>query len=81
MSLVGPRPAIEYEVALYDDRARCRLDVKPGMTGLAQVRGRGSLDFSDMIDFDIEYVESRSMAFDLKILLATPLAVLTRRGV
>ncbi len=81
MSLVGPRPAIQYEVDLYDERAQGRLAVKPGMTGLAQVRGRGSLDFQQIIDLDLSYVERQSLRLDLEILLATPRAVLTRRGV
>ncbi len=81
MSLVGPRPAIEYEVALYDDRARGRLAVKPGMTGLAQVRGRGSLDFQQLVELDLDYVQRQSLRLDLEILVATPKAVLTGRGV
>lgn len=81
MSLVGPRPPIPYEVELYDERAMRRLEVKPGMTGLAQVRGRGSLSFDEIIDFDLEYVERRSLWLDLRILLETIPAVLTHRGV
>ncbi|MFQ5966971.1 MAG: sugar transferase [Acidimicrobiia bacterium] len=81
MSLVGPRPAITYEVDLYDDRARRRLTVKPGMTGLAQIGGRGGLTFGQMVDFDLDYIARRSLRLDLQILLATPRAVFSRRGV
>ena len=81
MSLVGPRPAIGYEVELYDDRARGRLVVKPGMTGLAQVSGRGQLTFQEIIDLDLAYVDRRSLLLDLRILLATPARVFQRRGV
>lgn len=81
MSLVGPRPPIPYEVELYDDRALGKLDVKPGMTGLAQVSGRGALTFDQVIDFDLEYVDRRSLSLDLLILLRTVPAVVRRRGV
>ncbi len=81
MSLVGPRPPIPYEVAMYDQRSRRRLSVKPGMTGLAQVKGRGSLTFDEIVDLDLEYVRRRSLWLDVKILLATIPAVIGRRGV
>jgi len=81
MSLVGPRPPIPYEVEMYDDRSLRRLEVRPGLTGLAQVKGRGSLTFEEIIEYDIEYVESRSTRFDLWILARTVPAVLFRRGV
>jgi lipopolysaccharide/colanic/teichoic acid biosynthesis glycosyltransferase len=81
MSLVGPRPPIDYEVDHYDARARRKLAVRPGMTGLAQVSGRGSLTFQQVIDYDLEYVESRSLTLDLQILLRTLPAVLRKRGV
>ncbi len=81
MSLVGPRPPIPYEVSHYDQLARRRLEVKPGMTGLAQVRGRGSLSFREIIEADIEYVDRRSLWLDLSILIKTVPAVLLRRGV
>ncbi len=81
MSLVGPRPPIPYEVELYDQRAMKRLGVKPGVTGLAQVRGRGSLTFEEIVELDLEYIESRSFVVDLRILAATIPAVLRKRGV
>ena len=81
MTLVGPRPPIPYEVELYDERAKGRLAVKPGMTGLAQVSGRGSLSFARITDYDLDYVARQSMLLDLVILWRTIPAVLGRRGV
>jgi lipopolysaccharide/colanic/teichoic acid biosynthesis glycosyltransferase len=81
MSLVGPRPPIPYEVELYDERAMGRLAVKPGVTGLAQVRGRGSLTFEEIVELDLEYIENRGLLFDLRILAATIPAVVRKRGV
>lgn len=71
MSLVGPRPPIQYEVDQYPREAFRRFAVRPGVTGLWQVRGRSLLSFRDMIELDIEYVESRSLPLNLKILLLT----------
>jgi len=81
MSLVGPRPPIPYEVEMYDRRSLGRLAVKPGLTGLAQVRGRGSLTFKEIVELDLEYIESRSLLLDLRILFETIPSVLGRRGV
>ena len=81
MSLVGPRPPIDYEVDMYDTRSKGKLAAKPGMTGLAQVSGRGTLKFEQIIDLDLEYVERRSLWFDLALLARTIPAVLRRRGV
>jgi len=81
MSLVGPRPPIPYEVEMYDQRSLGRLAVKPGLTGLAQVRGRGSLTFKEIVELDLEYIESRSLLLDLRILFETIPTVLGRRGV
>jgi len=71
MSLVGPRPPIPYEVEQYEPWMRRRLDVPPGMSGLWQVSGRSRLSVEDMFRLDVEYVERRSLALDLKILLLT----------
>ena len=81
MSLVGPRPPIPYEVEHYSERAMRRLTVKPGMTGYAQIRGRGSLTFDQMVDYDLEYVDSRGLRTDFAILAMTLPAVLGKRGV
>jgi lipopolysaccharide/colanic/teichoic acid biosynthesis glycosyltransferase len=75
MSIVGPRPTLRYQVERYDERQRRRLDVRPGLTGWAQVHGRASLPWADRIELDVWYVEHRSPLVDLKILLRTPLAL------
>lgn len=71
MSLVGPRPPLEYEVAHYNDRHLARLSVKPGITGWWQVRGRDVVDFESMVELDLEYVRNVSLWLDIKILLMT----------
>ena len=81
MSLVGPRPPVPYEFEIYDFWHRRRvLEVKPGVTGLWQVSGRSRLTFDDMVRLDLQYVESWSLWLDLKILLATPRAVISGEG-
>ncbi|MDQ2673328.1 MAG: sugar transferase [Chloroflexota bacterium] len=76
MSIVGPRPTLAYQVARYDDRQRRRLNVRPGITGLAQVRGRNSIAWADRIDHDLEYLDRQSLAYDLQILGWTARALL-----
>ena len=77
MSLVGPRPSIPYEVAAYQTWHRRRvLEVKPGMTGLWQVKGRNRIKFDEMVRLDLQYAKQWSPWLDLKILLHTPSAVL-----
>jgi lipopolysaccharide/colanic/teichoic acid biosynthesis glycosyltransferase len=76
MSLIGPRPTLAYQVERYTPRQRRRLDVKPGITGWAQIHGRARLPWADRIELDIWYVEHRSPWLDLKILARTPLALL-----
>ena len=71
MSIVGPRPTLAYQVARYDDRQRRRLACRPGLTGLAQVRGRNALSWTERIDYDLEYVDTQSVGLDLRILVAT----------
>lgn len=80
MSLVGPRPLAREEMSENGAWMEARLSVKPGMTGLWQVKGRDTRRFSDWIAFDLEYVENRSLLGDLKILLLTIPAVIRRRG-
>jgi lipopolysaccharide/colanic/teichoic acid biosynthesis glycosyltransferase len=80
MSLVGPRPPMPYEVEMYKDRHLPRLAVLPGLTGLAQVRGRAAIGFEDTVRWDLVYLQRRSLWLDTKILLMTIPAVLTRRG-
>jgi lipopolysaccharide/colanic/teichoic acid biosynthesis glycosyltransferase len=81
MSLVGPRPAIPYEVAAYQTWHRRRvLEVKPGITGLWQVNGRSRVSFDDMVRLDLQYARVWSPWMDIKILLLTPRAVLLGEG-
>ena len=75
MSLIGPRPTLAYQVERYTDRQRRRLEVKPGLTGWAQVQGRAALPWEERIELDVWYVENRSPWVDLKILAKTPLAL------
>jgi lipopolysaccharide/colanic/teichoic acid biosynthesis glycosyltransferase len=75
MSLVGPRPTLAYQVSRYSPRQRRRLDVKPGITGWAQVNGRAALPWDQRIELDLWYVEHRSAWLDVKILARTPLAL------
>ncbi|MEX2459405.1 MAG: sugar transferase [Actinomycetota bacterium] len=78
MSLVGPRPALPFEVGLYEDWHRRRLEVRPGMTGPWQVGGRGRLTFDDMVRLDIQYIETWSPLVDVLILLRTVPAMLRK---
>lgn len=80
MSLVGPRPALPYEVAEYQTWHRARLQAIPGLTGWWQVRGRSCVPFDDMVRMDLYYVEHSSLALDFKILLLTPFAVVSGKG-
>jgi lipopolysaccharide/colanic/teichoic acid biosynthesis glycosyltransferase len=76
MSLIGPRPTLAYQVERYSPRQRRRLDVKPGLTGWAQIHGRAALPWEERIELDLWYVDHRSWKTDLLILLRTPLALL-----
>jgi lipopolysaccharide/colanic/teichoic acid biosynthesis glycosyltransferase len=81
MSLVGPRPPVSYEFEMYDHWHRRRvLELKPGVTGLWQVNGRSRTCFDDMVRLDLRYSQTWSLWLDLKILLATPLAVVAGNG-
>jgi len=75
MSLIGPRPTLRYQVERYTSRQRRRLEVKPGITGWAQVHGRAALPWDERIELDVWYVEHRSSWLDLKILAMTPFAL------
>jgi lipopolysaccharide/colanic/teichoic acid biosynthesis glycosyltransferase len=81
MSLVGPRPVIEYEVEQYPDWYLRRFAVKPGLTGLWQVSGRNERTYEEMVRFDVEYAEQRNLWLDLRILARTALVVMRRQGV
>ena len=80
MSLIGPRPSVPEQVAVYTERQRRRLSVKPGITGWAQVNGRASLPWSERIELDLYYIEHRSLALDARILALTARALLHGGG-
>jgi lipopolysaccharide/colanic/teichoic acid biosynthesis glycosyltransferase len=80
MSLVGPRPAIPYEVEMYKPWHLQRLGAQPGITGLQQVTARCNKDFDQQVKLDIQYIEKQSLWLDFKIILKTPLAVLSVKG-
>lgn len=80
MSLVGPRPPLQREVVEYSQRDLQRLSVKPGCTGLWQVRGRNDVQFDDMVDFDLEYIKNQSIWNDLKIIFQTVKVMICPNG-
>jgi lipopolysaccharide/colanic/teichoic acid biosynthesis glycosyltransferase len=80
MAVVGPRPTVQEQVDRYTERQRRRLEVKPGITGWAQVNGRASLPWPDRIELDVWYVEHRSLALDLRILAKTARLLATGHG-
>ena len=80
MSLVGPRPEEEAVVALYDERQRARLAIKPGLTGPMQVYGRGDLTFEERLAMERDYLDNLSVPGDLAILLRTPRAIVRGDG-
>lgn len=81
MSIVGPRPLRMEYLSCYTAEERHRHDVRPGITGLAQVSGRNNLDWDSKFALDLEYVRKQSLLFDLRIILKTIVAVLKREGV
>jgi lipopolysaccharide/colanic/teichoic acid biosynthesis glycosyltransferase len=80
MSLIGPRPALPDEVSQYDDVARRRLAVRPGLTGLSQVNGRSDLTFDHTIQLDLRYTDNWRLADDLAIGARTVRAVISSKG-
>jgi lipopolysaccharide/colanic/teichoic acid biosynthesis glycosyltransferase len=80
MAIVGPRPTIQAQVDQYTPRQRRRLEVKPGITGWAQVNGRASLPWHERIEFDVWYVDNRSLLLDLRILAQTVRMLATGHG-
>jgi lipopolysaccharide/colanic/teichoic acid biosynthesis glycosyltransferase len=80
MSVIGPRPTLPEQIEVYNERQRRRLDVRPGITGWAQVNGRAALPWSERIELDIHYVENRSLRLDARILLRTLRIVLGGEG-
>jgi lipopolysaccharide/colanic/teichoic acid biosynthesis glycosyltransferase len=80
MAVVGPRPTVQEQVDRYTDRQRLRLEVKPGITGWAQVNGRTSLPWPERIELDVWYVEHRSLWLDVRILAKTARMLATGHG-
>jgi lipopolysaccharide/colanic/teichoic acid biosynthesis glycosyltransferase len=81
MSIVGPRPTLPYQVERYTAEQRRRLDVRPGLTGLAQIKGRNAILWADRIEHDLEYVDRQSLWFDISLVLRTIPAVLGGGGI
>ncbi len=81
MSIVGPRPTLPYQIERYTPRQRGRLNMRPGVTGWAQVNGRNDLSWTEKIEYDLEYVENYSWWFDIKILFKTVAVVLKSEGI
>lgn len=80
MSLVGPRPPLEYEVRRYTAHHFLRLTGKPGLTGTWQVYGRGRVNFETMVDQDVEYLQMQSLRYDFKLIALSVSMVITGRG-
>lgn len=81
MSFIGPRPALVDHIARYTEQQKMRFNIKPGITGLAQVHGRSKLSWSCRIKYDIIYVENYSLCLDIKILFKTFRVVMLREGI
>ena len=81
MSLVGPRPLLVQYLALYNKRQHRRHDVRPGITGLAQINGRNSISWEEKFEYDVQYVENLSFKGDIKILFDTVFKVLKKEGI
>lgn len=80
MSVIGPRPTLRYQVERYTERQRRRLDVRPGLTGWAQIHGRATLPWAERIELDVWYVDHRSALLDLRIMARTAGRLLTGHG-
>ena len=81
MSIIGPRPLLVKYLPLYNEEQKHRHDVKPGLTGLAQINGRNAITWEQKFEYDIEYVNNVSFALDCKIFFGTILAVVKREGI
>ena len=81
MSIVGPRPLMVQYLPLYDNKQKHRHDVRPGLTGLAQVNGRNCLSWADRFEKDVFYAENVSLALDIRIIFKTFLTVIKREGI
>ena len=81
MSFVGPRPTLPYQVERYNERQKTRHNMRPGITGWAQVNGRNDLTWTEKIEYDVEYIEKFSLWFDIKIFFKTVAVVFKQDGV
>ena len=81
MSIIGPRPLLIEYLPLYNSHQKRRHEVRPGLSGLAQAKGRNSLSWEDKFDLDVEYVENVSFSIDIKIILLTIKKVFVREGI
>jgi len=81
MTLIGPRPTLPEQVAHYSAHQRRRLEIRPGITGYAQVKGRNSITWPERIELDIWYIDNRTLLLDLRILLRTVLNLVRREGI
>ena len=81
MSIVGPRPLLVQYLPLYNSRQRHRHDVRPGLTGLAQAKGRNGISFEERFELDLQYIEKLSLKLDIYIILLTVKSVLKREGI
>ena len=80
MSMVGPRPAIPYEVEMYKPWHLLRLGAQPGITGLQQVVARSTVSFDKQVELDLEYINHQSIWLDFKIMLKTPFVIISTKG-
>lgn len=81
MSFIGPRPSLPYQAERYTERQKRRLELRPGITGWAQINGRNDLTWSEKIEYDIEYIDKYSWWFDIKIIFGTIAVVLKQDGI
>ena len=81
MSIIGPRPSLPYQADNYTERQHKRFEMRPGITGWAQVNGRNNLTWTEKIEYDLEYIENYSLWFDIKILFRTVTVVFKQEGI
>lgn len=80
MSIVGPRPSLDYELEVYEDWHKNRLAVLPGITGVWQVTAHNSVSFNEMVQMDLDYIQKANLWLDLKVMLLTPIEMLKKKG-
>lgn len=80
MSMVGPRPSLDYELEVYEEWHKKRLSVLPGITGVWQVTAHNTVPFNEMVQIDIDYIQKANLWLDLKIMLQTPIEMLRKKG-